>query len=233
VRGAHELGIAAAIGLLLVLTGPAASGGGNRVQNGEFDTDVGGWEPSSSAEALWTEMNAGPPEPSGSVRVTTLGSKDATEGVSQCIEIEGGRGALVEVSIFVPSLQTLSAAALILQWWDEPDCAPTATSLGTIMTTPIQSDDGVLTDEWVPLDNELSVPEGLRSASVLLGVQQLSVGPPGHAYFDSVFVPEPGAAGARLGAMATVACCSALRARGRRRRAGSSRFRPRHRGRVR
>jgi hypothetical protein len=112
----------------------------------------------------------------------------------------------------VPSQPALTyvAADPWVRWYTGPGC--TVAEAGTDF--PIGS--VAESDVWTRLIGPLTVPDTAKSVRLFLAVVKDSDSSPGIAYFDDVYLPEPGSPTLSIAALAALAAVSSRRSDDRR-----------------
>lgn len=213
--------LTAAIGTAVSLCLAEAAGAQNLVVNGDFATDPSGWDPAAHAPAIsiaWSPLDPADPTPSGSLEVTTIISTAGSGGPTQCVDLLVANPQLA-MDVLVPSQPAFNyvLASPFVRWFDATGCSGDY----SLTESPI----GEVPDDssWTHLEGSLSPPGSAQSVLIDLGVRKPGgSSAPAVAYFDNVYLPEPGAPAL---AVAAVAVLAALETRRSSRRAASTRRR--------
>jgi hypothetical protein len=176
----------ATIALAVVISAPFAWGQ-NLAVNGDFDTDVTGWFPATTAAIDWTSLDADANPASGSALVTNLSTTagDAT-GASQCIEgLTGEAFYLFAAEMLVPGGQSETGHAfLFVQWNDEAGCSG---YLGSAFSSQVQSS---TPNVWYGVSEIVQAPLGTESARLRLSVLKHEDVGALQTHFDNVVFEE-------------------------------------------
>jgi len=162
--------VSAAVGVAVL--GVSLAAAQNLVDNGDFDTDVGGWTQLSGGITLsWdgTSDYQGQPA-SGSAMILNSASGQSNSGVTQCIEgIIGSESYELSAWLKAPTGQSADGNARVFMWWyTGPGCTGTQ-SLGP--TTPFFN----TSDDWVLQEAAgVQAPLESQSATVYLNVAKTS-----------------------------------------------------------
>lgn len=204
-RGRSLLALSLLLGCWALALAPAASAQ-NLIANGDFATDLAGWD-DIDAETWSSEDAAGDPA-SGSMLVNNSSGPNTGVYALQCIAVDGGQTYTFGASHFSAGTGTTGLARVDLRFWGSADCNTDDMTLHRI--------ESGATGAWFDLEGGATAPDDAVSASVSL-VAFKSTGQlfaPWTVAFDDVFVvvPEADAFAAGAAALGTL-----LALRGRRR----------------
>jgi hypothetical protein len=168
----------------LAIAGGASAGGPDPLANPGFAADLAGWSVLFGRPAVWSPLDAQAAADSGSARVTNVlaPSNGATPLTwRQCMPVFGGTGWLFAVEVFVPAGEpAFTSAEMVVYGHDDAVCGS-----GVVAIANVAAWDSV--DTWVPLAGQLSLPPGVQSISINLGVSKpAGVSAPASAHFDQV-----------------------------------------------
>jgi hypothetical protein len=205
----------AAIGtsLCFLLVAPGAHAG-ELIANGHFDTDVSGWNNqfhASDFEFSWDSTDVDASANSGSLHNTTTITSSVLDGPLYCVALGPGSYQAAG-SILIPPQMPAPSGAIMLIFWDRPNC--TLDSLGN-PTSDTVADDGA----WHQVMVEGVAPTGTQGVSVELASGGTTDPTPVSAYFDdvSLVAPEPGELSTALAAIGVLAGVRRARTRASRR----------------
>ena len=174
----------------VVLLSASVAAAQSSVFNGEFNTDVLGWNQLSAVTLTWDPTSDYASNPgSGSALVVNAQPGSANSGATQCVNgIQGGESYDLSAWLLAPTGQSASGHSLVFVWWySQADCADFL-SLGPGTAWLFTS------DTWV----EHSVqgepaPPGAASAIVYLNVVKESNTPGSYQVsFDHVLFQVTG-----------------------------------------
>jgi hypothetical protein len=169
----------------------------NLVVNGDFATDVSGWSTAyhgSGITIAWSSLDPADPTASGSLEVTSTISNGGAGGATQCVDLLVANPEL-RMDVMVPSQPGFAYvnAAPYVRWFLGAGC-----SVGEISTESVL---GTVPDgtDWTRLTGPLSPPPTAQAVLLDLAIAKPSGSSAAAvAYFDNVYLPEPG--GTALGA---------------------------------
>jgi len=174
----------------------------NLVENGEFHSDLVGWDNVGSKH--WSEFDDGDDPSSGSIEISNGEPPMTGSFVEQCFAIEGGRVYDIAYSYHSSGEDGVGGRSQVqVHWWREEDCTESAGS---------DYIDSWATNTWNDVQEIVFAPSDANAASIWLSSFK-SYGEPGApwiVYYDHVFMPEPGAT-APLAAFAALGIARRLR----------------------
>ncbi len=187
--------------------GAAGAGADGLVVNGEFDTDLLGWD-NVSAGKMWDSFDDTDDPNSGSISISNTYGGVSGAFVEQCVPIEGGLDYHFSYSHYSTGTDTTGRADVGLYWFSNALC-----NTSSIGHTPVNS---LTTGVWTEVATDLSAPP--EALALLVRIQAWKntgiEGDPWTVYFDHIqLAPEPAAMSG------SVAALSALASVARRRRA--------------
>jgi hypothetical protein len=204
--------LTAAIGaaLLLWLTGTARAQ--NLVVNGDFATDVSGWSTAYHGAAIstaWSDLDPADPTPSGSIQVTSTITGGGSAGPTQCVDLLVAEPEL-RMDVLVPSQPAFDyvTAYPYVRWYSEAGC-----TIGEISTEFVL---GAVPAGlgWTRLAGPLIPPGSAQAVLIDLGIVKPSgSSDPAVAYFDNLYLPEPGADSLGMAVFAILAALASRRTR--------------------
>lgn len=131
----------------------------NLLENGDFATDLSGWE-APFGGVTWSAMDESNDPDSGSLLLTDVGEFGAQ--FTQCLAVDFLGPQEFSLSYFVPSEVTTvftNGIILFVVWYDNPACS--------IALTSTQIDSGAtIQGQWVRIGESLPVPPGADSVQV-------------------------------------------------------------------
>jgi hypothetical protein len=178
--------------------------------NGDFATDVSGWNTSYHGAVIsiaWSSQDAADSARSGSIEVTSTASSGNAAGATECVGLPAA-ALVMSMDILVPPQDfSYLYADPGVHWYSGPRCLGVELSVQYPIGT-VWAGEG-----WRRIDGPLATPpRSARSVLVDLGL----VKPAGDtssavAYFDNVYLPEPDAS--ELGTCGVAALAGLLSAR--------------------
>ncbi|HEY8427857.1 MAG TPA: hypothetical protein VIL20_05760 [Sandaracinaceae bacterium] len=204
----------AAIGLAFVVALAGASVARaqvvERLVNGDFDTDLDGWNVVAlgSSSASWDALDAVDSPSSGSIRTEMVYEGQGNNvNASQCIDVAPGRPYSFGAWIRRQAGSGLGEGFVRVSWYDGTDCG------GSFLSSSDAAAFG-LHDTWVLAQlTDVLAPDTARSANFRLINLSQDETTPHVVYFDGAFfVPEPGAASGGAAALAALALLRRRRA---------------------
>lgn len=200
-----------AVGAMLLGTPPASAQ--NLLANGDFATDLAGWENGAAFIASeWSSADAQGELDSGSALVTNTSPSGGGggNGIRRCVAIEPGATYSLSGCVFIPFGQASTGhGTLQPQFFSELGCTGSVVGVGgTDFVTAVNT--------WDCRENPaVMAPFEARSARIIAFVSKTQAGGSLSMRFDDVaLVPEPGAA--EVAALAVLAACGRRGQRGRR-----------------
>jgi hypothetical protein len=195
VRIPRVLGV---IGLLLL---GGVAGAQNLVVNGDFASDVSGWGTAYSGPGIsiaWSALDPADPIASGSAEVTSITTSGSAGGADQCVELISGP-LVLRMNAMTPTQPDLPyvAATPWVRWYGVPGCISMelATTILPVGSAPPGTG-------WHLLSGPITPPDLAKSVQIILGVvKEPGYAAPGLAYFDDVYLPEPGSDACALAAV--------------------------------
>lgn len=197
----------AAIGAALWLWLAGAARAQNLVANGDFATNVSGWSTAYHAPAIaiaWSDLDPADPTPSGSIQVTSTVTSGGSGGPTQCVDLLVGEPEL-RMDVLVPSQPGFAYvnASPYVRWYYGAGC-----TIGEISTEfapgTVSAGEG-----WTRISGPLIPPGSAQAVLIDLGIVKPSgSSAPAVAYFDNVYLPEPGAGALGGAAFAVLAALS-------------------------
>jgi hypothetical protein len=180
----------AACGSLLLARAATAQ---NLAENGEFDVDIAGWDPATSAAWLDEDWQEDPE--SGSLRIVNASSTPTSILVAQCIPVEGGQPLVFE-GAFRGALdgEATGRIRIGVSWRAAADCDSGSTILPYVFAVTVDAP----ADWTFASSEEFVAPAEAVAASVQLLATKTSEAGTLTADFDAIFVPEPGAGSAAM-----------------------------------
>lgn len=157
--------------------------GQNLVSNPGFDTDVTGWSTGATATIQWDTLDTDSNPASGSALVTNLSTTadDATGARQNITGISGGEYYKMSADILIPGAQSETGRAnLLIQWYDQADCAG---NVGLFSTSWVTDS---ITDVWLTSSGTALAPASVQCARLRLTVWKNEDSGTLDAHFDNV-----------------------------------------------
>ncbi len=177
-------------GVCAVLLSASVASAQSQVFNGEFHTDVLGWNQLSAVTLAWDPASDYEGNPSsGSAVVVNAQPGTANSGVTQCVNgIHGGESYDLSAWFRAPTGQTADGHCLVFVWWySQPNCSDwldLGPGTGWVYTSDSWTDRSIL---------ETPAPPGAASAIVYLNiVKDSDQGGSYQAWFDHVLLQPTG-----------------------------------------
>ena len=196
--------VAAAIGAGLSLWLAGAAHAQNLVVNGDFATNPSGWSTAYHAPEIaiaWSDLDPADPTPSGSLQVTSTSTEGGSGGPTQCVDLLVAEPEL-RMDVLVPSQPAFAyvTAYPYVRWYSGAGC-----TIGEISTEFVP---GTVSagQGWTRLAGPLIPPGSAQAVLIDLGIVTPSGNSaPAVAYFDNIYLPEPGASALGAAAFALLA----------------------------
>ena len=186
----------------IVAFGAAGASAGGLVVNGEFDTDLLGWDNVGTGK-VWDPFDDTDDPNSGSISISNTYGGVSGAFVEQCVPVEGGLDYHFSYSHYSTGTDTTGRADVGLYWYSNALC-----DVSSIGYTPLIS---LTTGVWTAVATDLSAPAEALGLLVHIAAWKNTgnAGDPWTVYFDHIqLAPEPAATSgsiAALGALASVA----------------------------
>ena len=183
-------------GLLLCFAGERSASAAQLLLNPDFAEGTEFWTPiefalSSAPDLLWSPLDRGGSDESGSAQVTQGDATSRYGDVRQCVTGIRDTGIYrlqgwVNISPENPNAMAIARYRVV--WYPSTNCSGGGMSVLSGGTT--------LQDQWIPLSMDPTSPgAGTRSAGILLEIDRAVLGQSITVNYDDVaFIPEPAGA---------------------------------------
>lgn len=165
---------------------PAASQ--NLLTNGDFATDLSGWETPPLLPQEWSPRDAGGSSSSGSAKITTTRGQGTGDDIFQCVPVTGATSYTARARALVEPQSEPGEAFLNLNFYSGEGCADPdfLSGAGALDSTSPQ-----LRDAWDTLETSVVAPASARSARYSLSAHKQTgamVGTPFVVFVDDAFL---------------------------------------------
>jgi hypothetical protein len=196
--------IAGLAAFFLIVSIAQAATAQNLVANGDFATDLAGWD--DVDVETWQAADVAADPLSGSVLVPNASTGNTGAYVRQCIAVTAGETYTFGASHYGTGIEAAGKSRVDLRFWSSPTCTS-----GDLTLHRIESADA---DAWRALEGVGTAPVNAVAASVSLVAFKTS-GPlyaPWFVAFDEAFlvVPEPGALAGGAGALVALVALAGM-----------------------
>jgi hypothetical protein len=179
----------------------------NLVVNGDFATDLAGWD--DIDVETWSPTDVAEDPESGSIQIPNASGPQSGVYAQQCIPVDPGETYTFGASSFASGDEVTGEARIDLRFWTSANCSTGDLTLHRL------ADDTI--GEWIDQEDSAVAPQNAQSASLSLVAFKLTgnLFLPFTVNFDDahVVVPEPAASAAALAALAALASVRSHRRR--------------------